>query len=85
MFQGMRSAAKARHAGDPDGKGGDEAAAKDEGHDRCDKKNQIKEAEWTRTTVGGSVICWLRIARKRGFVLNGRVQCDDDTIGCVKL
>ena len=35
---GIRFAAKARHAGEADGKGGDEAAAKDEGHDRYDKK-----------------------------------------------
>ena len=33
-------AVKARHAGEPNSKGGCEAAAKDEGHDRCDKKKQ---------------------------------------------
>ena len=38
----IRFAAKARHAGEPDGKGGYEAAAKDEGHDRCDKGKQAK-------------------------------------------
>ena len=31
-----------KNAGKPDGKGGDEAAAKDESHDRYDKEKQIK-------------------------------------------
>ena len=31
-----------RHAGEPNRKGGDEAAAKDENHNRYDKENQIK-------------------------------------------
>ena len=46
----------------PNKRGGDEAAAKDEDHDRCDKGNQT--AKWTRTTVGGSVVPL--IAKKRG-------------------
>ena len=40
MVQGMRSAAKARYAGEPDGRGGDEAAAKDEGHNRYDEETR---------------------------------------------
>ena len=40
--QGKPFAAKARHAGEPNGKGGDEAAAKDEDHGRYDKKDQGK-------------------------------------------
>ena len=42
MFQGVQSATKARHAGKVEIKGRDEAATKDEGHDRHGKKNQIK-------------------------------------------
>ena len=80
----MRSAAKTRHAGEPDGKGGDEAAAKDEGHDRCDKKNQIKKAEWTRTTVGWSVSWWPLTVKKRGSIQDGKTQCYTGTIGCMK-
>ena len=38
---GIRFAAKARHAGEPDGKGHG-AAAKDEGRDRYDKNNSIR-------------------------------------------
>ena len=33
-----------RNAGKPDGRGGDEAAAKGEGHDRYDKENQVKRS-----------------------------------------
>ena len=42
MAQGIRSAAKARYAGEPDEKERDEAAAKDEDHDKLDKGNQVK-------------------------------------------
>ena len=42
VVQGIRFGAKARHAGESDGRGGDEAAAKDEGHDRYDKERQVK-------------------------------------------
>ena len=42
MIQGILFAANERHAGEPNRKGGDEAAAKDEGHERYDKENQIK-------------------------------------------
>ena len=40
----VRFATKARHAGEQDGKGGDEAAAKDEGHGRYDKKIKSKDS-----------------------------------------
>ena len=49
-------------------RGGDEAVAKDEDRGRCDKENQ--KAEWTRTTVGGSVMPL--IAKKRGSTKMGR-------------
>ena len=47
MAQGIRFATKERHAGKPNRKGGDEAASKDEGHDRYDKTNQIKRQNGT--------------------------------------
>ena len=40
--EGTRCAAKARNAGEQDGRGGYEAAAKGEGHHRRDKENQDK-------------------------------------------
>ena len=38
------------------------------------RKANAKKAEWTRTTVGGSVICWLPIANKRGSNQNEKTQ-----------
>ena len=61
--RGIRCAAKARHAGEPDGKGGDEAAATNEGHDRYGKENQIKVQHGRKTAVGGSVRCWPQIVK----------------------
>ena len=58
----IRSAAKERHAGEPNGKGGDKAAAKDEDHDRYDKENQIRRQN-VREQVGGSVNCWPLIVK----------------------
>ena len=40
--QGIRSAAQAKFAGEPNGIGRGEAAAKDKDHDRCHKENEIK-------------------------------------------
>ena len=28
--------------------------------------------------------CWLLVAEKRGFIQNGRIQCRDGTIGCMR-
>ena len=42
------------------------AAAKDGGHDTDDKDEQIEGQNLVHKTVGGSVNCWLLIARKRG-------------------
>ena len=33
------------------------------------------KAEWTHTTVGGSVSCWPLILKKRGSTQNGQTQC----------
>ena len=75
---------KARHAGEPDGKGGDEAAAQDEGHDRYDQSKPSQRAEWTQTAVGGSVSCWPLIVRKRGSTKDGKTLCYNGTVSCMK-
>ena len=43
-------------AGEPDGKGRDEAAAKDEGHDRYGKENQVEGQNGRNTQLVGQCI-----------------------------
>ena len=45
-----------------------EAAAKDESHDGCDKKKSNQKAQWTQTTVAGSVNSWLLIVKKKTWI-----------------
>ena len=52
VVQGIRSAAKAGDAGEPYGRGINEAA-KDEGHDRYDKRNKMKGKNGRKQQLGG--------------------------------
>ena len=84
VVQGTQSAAKAKYCGEPDGRGTDEAAAKNEDHDRYDKRKPSQRAERTQTTVAGSVSCWPLILKKRGSDHDGQTLCCKGTNGCMK-
>ena len=53
VVQGVRFAKKQRCEGAPNRNGRDEAAAKGEGDDRYDKKNQIRMQSWRKQQLMG--------------------------------
>ena len=68
MVQGIRVAAEARHAGEPDGKGGDEAVAKDETMTDMTRKINAKDR------MDPNNIWWVLIAKKSGPTHNGKTN-----------
>ena len=73
FVQRIQTAASAKQAGGANGRGRDEAAAKNGDHARSEKENQIKRKD--PTTVGVSRSCLRRIVRKHGPTQDGRIPC----------
>ena len=68
-------------AGGVNRSGGDEAAAKNDYHERSDEENQMKRKERMLRTDGGSLNSWRQIVKKRGPTQDGRILCRNGMIG----
>ena len=68
-------------AGRKNGRRGSQAATEDGSHGKNEEGMKGEGQNGRAKTVGGSVICWLLIAKMRGVTHNERTPCSNGTTG----